>query len=652
MEVWKRYSPLFFEIIFLVVCFFITILPLRDFDLWFHLKSGEVIMQKGIINYDVFSHSAQGRPWFPYEWLFQVSVYNFKQIFSLEAIAYLMALVATVHVGLVFLILKKVFNLNWILSLALSFVYMVSIYEFLTARPHLFAYTFLLANLFLVLLYYFKNKNFLWVSFPITLAWANLHGSIFLDIAFFFGYGLIALINSRLLREKEWLKKARVLGIYGVLTAILTILPPLGFMQYELLWKFFWLRKFISSYIDEWTPLNTNIMAFVMFTSTVVLVLLPFLIINFKKKNFTKNLWVIPLLPFLILPYMATRNVFLGYISLILILGWCLTFIKFTHYSKILKTTLLIVLVVLIGAHIGLLKLKRDTMVHSRYYYPVNAAQFIKRFHLQGNMFNEYGYGGYLLYELYPQQKVFLDGRTDVYLCCEMPDTLDMAKKKNLPDSEYKKELDKIWNKYNISFVLLRTEKHTMLRKIERLLANDPDWNLVFWDDDSQLFVRRDGKNEQILSQFMTVAATPYERDPYRSESVDKALSEYQRMIKTVDSARSRNAIGYILLQKKDFDGAKSQFEQAVNLDPTFESPYMNLAELAAKDNDLNSAITLYQKAKAQANDRGLIYIRLGQLTLQRDNNLGEAKKIWLEGIQKTVDDDAREKLKKLLSAT
>jgi hypothetical protein len=42
---------------------------------------------------------------------------------------------------------------------------------------------------------------------------------------------------------------------------------------------------------------------------------------------------------------------------------------------------------------------------------PVKAADFLLDHHIRGHLFNTYSQGGYLLWRLYPEQKVFMDGR-------------------------------------------------------------------------------------------------------------------------------------------------------------------------------------------------------------------------------------------------
>ena len=43
--------------------------------------------------------------------------------------------------------------------------------------------------------------------------------------------------------------------------------------------------------------------------------------------------------------------------------------------------------------------------------YPDGAARFLLANHIGGPMFNTYEYGGYLMWRLWPQERVFIDGR-------------------------------------------------------------------------------------------------------------------------------------------------------------------------------------------------------------------------------------------------
>lgn len=638
------YLLLFF---YFIPIFFLGILKVWDLDIWFHVKSGEIIAKYGLIHHDVFSYRTEGREWFPYEWLFQIIIYKFQLIFGFGAIKQFTAFCITMMVGLMILILRLVFKLNFILSLIFGFFFFVGAFEFFAARPYMLAYNFLFINLFLILNYYFNGKNLLWLSLPVTYLWANTHGSIFLDVAFFAVYSLISLLNYLIFKDKNWLPKFKTLGIFTILTLALTILPPLGTLQYRLLWIFYQKRHLITNFIDEWTALAENPIGFIFYSANVFITLAMAAYIIFRQKLWKQIISMSPYLILIFSAYTAARNVFLGYVGMSIILGWSFSKLNF---KKLLKIDIVIMSLFLITILAYSLLVYPQKRTPPRMYYPEKASEFIKKYNLSGNMFNEYGYGGYLLYHLYPEHKVFIDGRTDLYLCCELSELLEIASKKNLPDREYKKFLDRMFEQYQTSYLLLRTQKHQVLRKMARILTDDTDWNLIYWDDDSQIIAKKDGKNDELLQKFKTLAATPYNRNPYRAGMEDQAMQEYQRMQSLTDSAKTRNAIGYILLQRKQYDLAKAEFEKATQLDTEFESPYMNLAELAYKDGDLYNAISLYDKARKLAPDRGLIYIRLGQIYLERTGNKDIVRQVYEKGIKETVDDDARERLKDLLS--
>jgi len=344
------------------------------------------------------------------------------------------------------------------------------------------------------------------ILLAIIYLWANLHGSVFLSIYLAAASAVVCLVLSKKTGHAEYQRKAVLLAIFTPLVLVTTILPPLGATQYRLLWQFFLQRELITKFIDEWTPLAVNPGAFYYVTATIFIVIALTVFLTYRYKAWYKALILLPLLPFLIVVYSASRNVFLAYIAIVVLLGFAASLVDLPKLSKRRKLFFWPILAAFLVFNLLVLYDKRK---FPRFFYPEGATKFIKNNHFKGNLFNEYAYGGYLLYHLYPEQKVFFDGRTDVYLCCEMPDTLDLAAKKNLPDSEYRQILERLWDKYKISYVLIRTQKHTVLRKMARILTDDRDWQLVFWDDVSQLFVRRDGKNQAILGIYNFIADSP-----------------------------------------------------------------------------------------------------------------------------------------------
>ena len=61
-----------------------AMLPILDPDLWWHLRTGQWIVEHGTVpTTDLFSSYGMGKPWIAYSWLFEVLVYSLYQMFGL-----------------------------------------------------------------------------------------------------------------------------------------------------------------------------------------------------------------------------------------------------------------------------------------------------------------------------------------------------------------------------------------------------------------------------------------------------------------------------------------------------------------------------------------------------------------------------------------
>lgn len=118
------------EAIFFVVIFTLSVTPLSNFDIWFHVKSGEIILKYGLIHRDVFSYNTAGRVWFAYEWLFQVSVFIISKIAGIEAIKYFISALVVTQIYIICLILRKFLLVEKLMSLALCFWFFALVFVF------------------------------------------------------------------------------------------------------------------------------------------------------------------------------------------------------------------------------------------------------------------------------------------------------------------------------------------------------------------------------------------------------------------------------------------------------------------------------------------------------------------------------------------
>lgn len=637
-----------FEILMFVFFYFFSRLPIRDFDIWFHLKNGELFVQNNkLIFQEVFSHSAQGRELVPYEWLFQVIIYYLGRI-DIKILPYFIGLFVLLNIYFLRKILL-LFHVAFPTRIFLLFLFFFSSYEFNTIRPHVLAYSFLSAVLFCIISFVKSNSRWLYFTPLVTLIWANLHSSAFLSWGMMLSFTVVLALQKVFTKTTTGDQKIKKLLFFSLLNFIMTVLPPLGFRDYKLLWDFFQNRVFLGNFIAEWgPPQQENPFGYTLYLVICVISLLSFLVPLFYKKTASS----LTLLPFVVMGLsglLATRNVILGIYGLVIIFGANISLLK-NHLGPKFKVIYYLLLVFTFIFLWRLLFIKQYEVNNIRLYFPVQATEFAK-LNLKGKMFNDYSYGGYILYHAYPKLQVFIDGRADVYLCCEMRDYLMLAGNKNLPDKEYKKFLDEFFHKYGFSFAIISPQKHNIFRRIAKLLNNNPKWVLVFWDDDSQVFVKRDGLNNDVIKLLEAKYATPYLRDPFPKDKIETSLYEYERMDKIAKSARTSNALGYIYLLQSDVKKAKEKFFEAVSLDPFFESPFMNLAEIAVLEKNLQEAISLYQKAQKLAPDRGLVYLRLGQIVWEKTGSRNKAEVIWKEGLKNTIDQEAKKEIQRALES-
>ena len=132
--------------------------------------------------------------------------------------------------------------------------------------------------------------------------------------------------------------------------------------------------------------------------------------------------------------------------------------------------------------------------------FPEKAADFIIANHLQGNMFNDYDWGGYLIWRLAPEGKVFSDGRnlnTDTL-------ALDYQIKTAYTSSSGEQIWKQLLQKYHINYIITASRlQNGTVAPLTNALLSDKDWLPVFIHRRSLsiIFVRNIPENAQIIAQ-------------------------------------------------------------------------------------------------------------------------------------------------------
>jgi hypothetical protein len=109
--------------------------------------------------------------------------------------------------------------------------------------------------------------------------------------------------------------------------------------------------------------------------------------------------------------------------------------------------------------------------------FPAAAVEFIRNERIPQPIYNEYIWGGYLIWKLYPDYRVYIDGRADVYG--------DKLVEEWLATHDAKINWRGPLDRYGIRTVLVKPDA-----ALASLLRQDSSWQNVFEDPQAVIFVR------------------------------------------------------------------------------------------------------------------------------------------------------------------
>lgn len=127
------------------------------------------------------------------------------------------------------------------------------------------------------------------------------------------------------------------------------------------------------------------------------------------------------------------------------------------------------------------------------WHYPVEAADFVQKHDLPANLYNTYDWGGYLIWALYPEYRVFWDGRQDSAQMFELGYHVMAAQ----PGWQ------QLLRRFGVQTVVTKACLIDTGQRypIVDALAHSADWRLVFADESSMVFVRAQSVAEAWLKK-------------------------------------------------------------------------------------------------------------------------------------------------------
>lgn len=488
--------------LFAVVTFIVLVLfsggrALNDGDTYWHIAAGQrMLSERTILTSDVFSHTAAGKPWTAHEWLSEIVMAVVHNFAGFPGVCIFFFLVTSLSFWLLYIMVKEDSN-EWLAVIFVSLAFVLSL-NHLLARPHIF--TWILGGISFFILR--KNDKKIFLLPLISALWANLHGGFILGIVlqgmFLAGSYLESCSPSNLTASKVWLQKNKLLLLVFFLSITTAGINPFGFSLY--LFPFHVSSKVFAQGINEWLSpnfqkqwlfryfllfiiflLSQRCVAttwrdriFLIFFINAALVhqrhisIAAFYLAPFSAK--ATQSWSAPILSRIIVKRQKGQNQLIlskwtgpFYLLILGIFFLCMSSQSFP------KTKI---------AFEHLIPLPKDR-------FPVKAISFLSKNRTNGNMFNDYSWGGFSIYALHPHQPVFIDGRADMY---GQEIFKDYKRIKNLD-----KSTEFLLEKYNINLIFYHTDS-ILIRYL--ILTNR--WEISYQDNIATVLIRKtlNEKNE------------------------------------------------------------------------------------------------------------------------------------------------------------
>jgi hypothetical protein len=391
-----------------------------DTDTWWHIRSGEYILQHGIIYTDPFSNTMLGQPWIDHSWGAQLILYAVWQGGGYLGLSVYMAALATAGMYFVYRMCSgsaylRAFAL--VLGAATAAV-------FWSPRPQML--TFFLSTVVLYLLHSYKRekKDRLWLIPIIMGIWGNLHAGFSIGFIFMFGYivgeTLDNLFNPRGEYVIGWRGVGKIALVMAVSVAALVV-NPYGLQMLLVPFQTVSIGA-LQNFIQEWNSPNFHERQTWPFVA-LLLGVLGAVGASRKRLDWTDFVLVSGTA---FMGLLAGRNIAVFAVAATPVLthhldslleerGWVLKPLQKTT-RRMARLNVLLVIVALFAAATKTLVVLDDETVSQAIedYLPVEAVEFIEREQPPPPIFNSYNWGGYILFAL-PDYPVFVDGRTDLY---------------------------------------------------------------------------------------------------------------------------------------------------------------------------------------------------------------------------------------------
>jgi hypothetical protein len=463
---------------------------LADGDTFWHLKTGEWIVQNGTVpTTDPFSHSFKGEAWIAKEWLSQVILYGALWLAGWQGVLFLTSAVVALALGL----LARFCLEHYRVSIAIGVVVVMGVFasvHFL-ARPHMLTFPILVIWTIELVRAAEQGRLPAWWMVPLAAIWANLHGGFTFGILL---AGLFALEGIISAEPSERLRALLRHGLFVVALALAALVNPYGYKVYTTAQTILSLDVALAT-IAEWQPLTIRDRPFHV---GVVLSLIAMALLVGLRLPLTRLIGVMAI-SYLLFSYVRSAALFAFVLPIIVAGPISRQFPKVAAQSaadgeqidgvvRWLKghTRGIVAGAALLCVAVTTVPSFSRPFDASTLSFPSKALAFARERGLSGNVLNDYRDGGFLIFN---NVATSIDGRAELY------GEPFYSKHHKIMFAPRKTALSGFVEQYNITWALLANAS-----PIIPLLAGFEGWVCVYTDDLHSVYAKSGASETPVVA--------------------------------------------------------------------------------------------------------------------------------------------------------
>jgi tetratricopeptide (TPR) repeat protein len=662
---------LLFLVIFFGFCALFTAQKISDPDFWWHLKTGEWIWQhKAIPHTDPFSYTFQGAEWINYEWLFHTITYPIYHLSGIGGLIIFAIICGLLTFFVLFFACREVDGGNRWLTITILFMTLLQAWGRFSVRPQIISFLLLVLYLYLLILHRedkITNRQLILLLIPAHILWVNVHGSFLLGIFLAGAYVLgrfvpLALRHNRDLKPVLQDKKLQGLILLCLLLVLASFVNPYTYRVFIIPIKTAMAKEALSS-IAEWVPVDIRFLGVIVIDYTTwfrVLFLIGAVSFLIRLDNLKK---VENVVIFALFSYMAFKHIrfcadFAIVTTPIIIYNLAQFHWRLRRWKWVFCLPL-VILIIFSANNVRTLINEKRLGLGVWTNYPAMTVNFLKEHNVRGNIFNDYGYGGYLIWHLWPDLPVFIDGRAVTIYDQDFLWLNGMATQKE-------EVWDQVTEQYGINIALINDYREMGYSLLAHRLDENDDWMLVAFDDVSSLYIKREPRFEGLIKQYgfrylrpafitmeyakqwkenkrylqelereLNLACQRFPQDFYpfyylgiyhQIYGTKEHFLEGEKALRKAIANRpflpqGYYALGFTFMKLEQYDDAIKALKQAMRLSTNImPDSYYNLGVSLFQKGDINEAIKFLEKYKEKAGfeTRVEAYRLLGRAYLQK----------------------------------